>query len=1126
MLDSFAMLMTFECNTAQNGTPKHMKGNRSIKYIFCLLGVFLACGISFAEPLPSSFDLRDINGHSYIGPVRDQGNWGSCYSFGALAAAESVYNRYHDLYDTAAIDLSEAFIMWSLDPLYEGFQGGWGSDYDLEELAGLVEHGVPLEADFPYVITDPGPDNHHWDAPRIRFAEWYRMPPNDIETTKRIIQRFGAVDVAVLVDSDFSSYSGGIFQNTDTSVNDILPYYSSTNHLVSLVGWEDDPGDGGMGYWILRNSWGADWAEDGYMRIRYTSAKVSMEGAYILYEPWSGEDVHWENAREVEAIPWSSGGTTNAHAVDIWAGVGSSVTNTGTLSATAAADADLATARGVYLWGGPRGSVTNHSRIHSEASSLRNQAIAYGICAQAHEVRNTGQIFANASATRDQALAFGVLLFNGGSEAVLNNSGTISANAQGRKSYAYGAWTDSRTLSRVINNGRIMAESTDKAAIGVLLSGGPASVTNTGRIEAATSAGRAIGIAAFADTTITNSGSIMASGPVPYSINSDSSHNIRLILLTGSELSGTIYLEGDNDYLELQGTGIEDEEFRDVETLKMNGVDWALTGSSSFDSIAILRGRLRVSGLTTVEDPGTLSGSGTLTGNVLNQGMVSPGNSIGTFSIGGDYVQGATGRLSIEIAGVDNYDKLMITGSAAIDGTLQMNVLGSYIPARGDRFTVLEAADVSGAFDGLSNLTPTLILNPIYDNTRAIMEVERDYQNPDLLSRLTANETAVATAISSVTGSATGDFDMVLAGIDAITDYGQAARAFDELSVKGVEAGVQTAITTASAQVSSLALRLNSVRSGLETASLKDSPSYGVLLASASSDLSRLGIYSAPINKDTGLFFTASTIFGEQDSSINQSGYDFTSTSLTFGLDRRFSDNLALGIFGGVNQTDTDINDAGSKSDVTGGTLGLYGTRQWGEFYMDGAISYGLSRHENTRRIVLPGIDRKAISDPDGGLFSMYAGIGRDFEVSGWNITPYAAIRYIRAEIDGYTETGAGSLNLSVDSHETDFIQPGIGARVSKTYSSPLGELTPFLTASYRHRYGEDEGSVGARLADVQTPGFSVATDSPDNAFGTAGAGLTLNFKNNASLKLEYNTVVGDDNYKEHQVMLGFRYEF
>ena len=74
-----------------------------MKYVFYLLGVFLACGISFAEQPPSSLDLRDINGHSYMGPVRDQGGCGSCYSFGALAAAESAYNRHHGFYDVAAV---------------------------------------------------------------------------------------------------------------------------------------------------------------------------------------------------------------------------------------------------------------------------------------------------------------------------------------------------------------------------------------------------------------------------------------------------------------------------------------------------------------------------------------------------------------------------------------------------------------------------------------------------------------------------------------------------------------------------------------------------------------------------------------------------------------------------------------------------------------------------------------------------------------------------------------------------------------------------------------------------------------------------------------------------------------
>ncbi len=50
------------------------------------------------KTLPAAFDWRNYNGHSYIGPVRDQGGCGSCYAFGASAAAEGVYNFANGLY--------------------------------------------------------------------------------------------------------------------------------------------------------------------------------------------------------------------------------------------------------------------------------------------------------------------------------------------------------------------------------------------------------------------------------------------------------------------------------------------------------------------------------------------------------------------------------------------------------------------------------------------------------------------------------------------------------------------------------------------------------------------------------------------------------------------------------------------------------------------------------------------------------------------------------------------------------------------------------------------------------------------------------------------------------------------
>ena len=50
---------------------------------------------------------------------------------------------------------------------------------------------------------------------------------------------------------------------------------------VVLVGW-DEPEQA----WILRNSWGTDWGEDGYMRIRYGTSMVGFAANYIIYQPF------------------------------------------------------------------------------------------------------------------------------------------------------------------------------------------------------------------------------------------------------------------------------------------------------------------------------------------------------------------------------------------------------------------------------------------------------------------------------------------------------------------------------------------------------------------------------------------------------------------------------------------------------------------------------------------------------------------------------------------------------------------------------------------------------------------------------------------------------------------------
>ena len=144
-----------------------------------------------------------------------------------------------------------------------------------------------------------------------------------------------------------------------------------------------------------------------------------------------------------------------------------------------------------------------------------------------------------------------------------------------------------------------------------------------------------------------------------------------------------------------------------VELNNNSGLVDAQSGTLRFDDIYTqTSGETRLAGGATLRSSktvdiqgGTLTGTGTVDGNVANAGTTSPGASPGTLTIDGDYTQTAGGNLAIEIAGntAGTFDVLAVTGTASLAGTVTVT-LDAFEPDAGDTFDFLTCTTRTGMF--------------------------------------------------------------------------------------------------------------------------------------------------------------------------------------------------------------------------------------------------------------------------------------------------------------------------------------------------------------------------------------------------------------------------------------------
>ena len=261
--------------------------------------------ISTFSLLPESYDLRD---YGLVGPVPDQGDYGTCWTFGSLGSAESSLMKKQFSF----VDLSKKHLAWfsgTGDEEREFYLGKLQvEDYDpyqiggddITTLAALAAWKGPIYSDkMPYEPSESvneslryAADLHLQDCVytyKTTFAPTVSPTPDgpDPQLIKRLIMENGAYEIAY----DSESYGNQYYNESTFAV-----YHDKdtpANHSTLIVGWDDrfskenfangcQPENDGA--WLVRNSWGTSWGDDGYFWLSYEDKTLDIMGSSYTFE--------------------------------------------------------------------------------------------------------------------------------------------------------------------------------------------------------------------------------------------------------------------------------------------------------------------------------------------------------------------------------------------------------------------------------------------------------------------------------------------------------------------------------------------------------------------------------------------------------------------------------------------------------------------------------------------------------------------------------------------------------------------------------------------------------------------------------------------------------------------------
>jgi len=202
--------------------------------------------------VPATYDSKALGD---VSPVKNQHQCGSCVAFANMALIETCFKKITGVFG----DYSEQ----QLVDCGFGKNGANGCDgaytYAYAKWVADNKKGLVHESQYPYLNKKPKlscPKNLKTYNQGAKVTDSYHTYDGDEETMKKLIAEHGAIGTSVRATGPFEDYSGGIFAGCTSN---------ATDHAVTAVGYGTE---NGVDYWLIKNSWGSDWGEGGFIRIK------------------------------------------------------------------------------------------------------------------------------------------------------------------------------------------------------------------------------------------------------------------------------------------------------------------------------------------------------------------------------------------------------------------------------------------------------------------------------------------------------------------------------------------------------------------------------------------------------------------------------------------------------------------------------------------------------------------------------------------------------------------------------------------------------------------------------------------------------------------------------------------